>query len=243
MTREKYSVDQIETQGIPCKFYSMGGQRDGWIMPDGVGVDYAGYAQLRFEPDTITTDNEDGLRLARLAVANQFYATSAKGYLFHNAEDWQVSGDEWECICYTGAGNSLCKYEYRVIFREKMSEYSSVRAFNLTHALDEDDSNWIPTYSPWRDGGWYVTNISHDSGGMGCVSNNYPDKKWRIVCDERRGSLGGPGDFTFRTRDAAAKGERAIIREAVKQRLAVRPEPVLLPTAQVPPQVVQGSLF
>ena len=39
------------------------------------------------------------------------------------------------------------------------------------------------------------------------MSNNYPDKKWRIACDDRRKTLGGEGDFTFPTRDAAAKAE------------------------------------
>lgn len=39
------------------------------------------------------------------------------------------------------------------------------------------------------------------------MSNNYPDKKWRIVCDKRRGALGEDGDFTFPTRDAAAQAE------------------------------------
>jgi len=43
-----------------------------------------------------------------------------------------------------------------------------------------------PIYSNWRHGGWYVDNIRYPSGAAGCVSNNYADKKWRIVCDDRR---------------------------------------------------------
>jgi len=67
--------------------------------------------------------------------------------------------------------------------------------------------SWQPAFSRWRHGGYYVGNVSHLKGGVGCVSNNYPDKKWRIVCDQRRGDLNEPGDFTFPSRDAAARAE------------------------------------
>jgi hypothetical protein len=72
---------------------------------------------------------------------------------------------------------------------------------------------WQASYSRWRHGGWYVTNIRYPSGAVGCVSNNYPDKKWRIVCDERRRELGSEGDFTFPSRDAAARAEYELIKE------------------------------
>lgn len=72
-------------------------------------------------------------------------------------------------------------------------------------------SIWQPSYAPWRHGGWYVLNTRYPNGGCGCVSNNYPDKKWRIVCDDRRKDLGAPGDFTFKTRDAAARGEHELV--------------------------------
>lgn len=62
-------------------------------------------------------------------------------------------------------------------------------------------SNWTPAYERWRHGGWYVTNVHYPTGACGCVSNNYDDKKWRIVCDQR------PGDHTYHTRDAAARAE------------------------------------
>jgi hypothetical protein len=68
--------------------------------------------------------------------------------------------------------------------------------------------NWQPSFERWRHGGWYVTNVRYPNGACGCVSNNYPDKKWRIVCDERRRELGEEGDFTFLTRTAAAEAER-----------------------------------
>lgn len=65
------------------------------------------------------------------------------------------------------------------------------------------------TYSAWRHGGWYVHEVRYPSGAIGCVSRNYADKKWRIVCDPR------PRDEqpTFATRDDAARGELALIEE------------------------------
>ena len=67
---------------------------------------------------------------------------------------------------------------------------------------------WTPTFEPWRHGGWYVTNVRYPSGACGCVSNNYPDRKWRIVC--------GPLDVTFSTRGDAARAERLYVTEAPK---------------------------
>lgn len=65
-------------------------------------------------------------------------------------------------------------------------------------------------YSPWRHGGWYVDNVRYPSGAVGCVSRNYADRKWRIVCDDR-GYPGGPVDYTYANRDAAARAERELI--------------------------------
>ena len=56
-----------------------------------------------------------------------------------------------------------------------------------------------------------MTNLHYPSGACGCVSNNYPDKKWRIACNTRRRNLGEEGDFTFKTRDAAARAERELV--------------------------------
>jgi hypothetical protein len=61
-----------------------------------------------------------------------------------------------------------------------------------------------PSYEPWRHGGWYVTNVQYPTGAIGCVSRNYPDKKWRIVCDNRE------GDHTYPDRDTAAHAEHMI---------------------------------
>lgn len=64
-----------------------------------------------------------------------------------------------------------------------------------------------PVYTRWRHGGWYVHGVRYPNGACGCVSRNYPDKKWRIVCDDRRNEIGEEGDFTFANRDAAARAE------------------------------------
>jgi hypothetical protein len=70
-------------------------------------------------------------------------------------------------------------------------------------------TDWTPQFARWRHGGWYVSNVRHIGGAVSCVSNNYPDKQWRIVCDGRRtGELGEPGDYTYRSRAAAAIAAR-----------------------------------
>jgi hypothetical protein len=76
-----------------------------------------------------------------------------------------------------------------------------VRFMSIT--TETTDQTWKPSYSRWRHGGWYVDNCVYLSGAVGCVSNNYPDKKWRIVC--------GPQEITFPSRDAAARAEYAAI--------------------------------
>lgn len=71
----------------------------------------------------------------------------------------------------------------------------------------QHSDNWQPHYSKWRHGGWYVLNIRYPSGAIGCISRNYPDRKWRIVCDPRPFGK----QPTFNTRDEAASAERALI--------------------------------
>lgn len=66
--------------------------------------------------------------------------------------------------------------------------------------------SWTPSYEKWRHGGWYVTNVRYPTGAVGCVSRNFPDRKWRIVCDPR----GFDKAPTFRNRDEAARAERAL---------------------------------
>ena len=67
--------------------------------------------------------------------------------------------------------------------------------------------NWTPEYQRWRHGGWYVYNTHYGSGGCGCVSNNYPDRKWRIVCDFRPNAH---ELYTYKTRDEAARAEHEL---------------------------------
>lgn len=70
--------------------------------------------------------------------------------------------------------------------------------------MNAAEPSWAPRFSPWRHGGWYVSNVRYPSGAVGCVSRNYPDGKWRIVCDKRE------GDHTYPSRDEAARAEREI---------------------------------
>ena len=59
------------------------------------------------------------------------------------------------------------------------------------------------TYERWRHGGWYVNEVRYPSGAVGCVSRNYPDRKWRIACDSRPNAY----SYTYPSRDAAAAAE------------------------------------
>lgn len=61
-------------------------------------------------------------------------------------------------------------------------------------------------YEQWRHGGWYVRDVRYPSGAVGCVSANYDDRKWRIVCDDRQPQP------TYRSRDDAADAESELIR-------------------------------
>lgn len=95
----------------------------------------------------------------------------------------------------------------------KQGTCSDLGRYRLMSAPDEEstmqvesdvcpaDNGWEPSYDRWRHGGWYVTNVHYPSGAVGCVSRNYPDRKWRVVCQEHLG--------TFPNRDAAARAEKA----------------------------------
>ena len=61
--------------------------------------------------------------------------------------------------------------------------------------------SWAPAYERWRHGGWYVTTVRYPNGAVGCVSDNYPDGRWRIVCDDSQ--------TPFPSRDAA-RAERVL---------------------------------
>jgi hypothetical protein len=55
--------------------------------------------------------------------------------------------------------------------------------------------------------GWY-----RHIGSCGCVSRNFRDRKWRIVCDPRPFEV----QPTFRTRDDAARGEWLFVKGLVE---------------------------
>lgn len=76
-----------------------------------------------------------------------------------------------------------------------------------TNNLSQNKPDWTPEFSSWRHGGWYVDNLQYPSGAVGCVSNNYPDHKWRIACDPRPFAE----QPTFANRVDAAFGERDLI--------------------------------
>lgn len=77
----------------------------------------------------------------------------------------------------------------------------------MSKSLPASESKHTPSavakheYSPWRHGGWYVHTVRYPSGAIGCVSRNYSDGKWRIVCDKRANPP------TFQSRGAAADAE------------------------------------
>lgn len=74
-----------------------------------------------------------------------------------------------------------------------------------TTATATPPADWTPSYSRWRHGGWYVDNVRYVTGAVGCVSRNFHDRKWRIVCHH----LPFAQQPTFATRDQAAAAEYA----------------------------------
>lgn len=81
------------------------------------------------------------------------------------------------------------------------TEWVAYLAAGLRSRTFDEVAAFKPEYDRWRHGGWYVTNIHYPSGAVGCVSNNYADKKWRIACIDQNLA------FAFSTRDDAAKAE------------------------------------
>lgn len=83
---------------------------------------------------------------------------------------------------------------------EETRHEEMVRRGRMARLVRDD---WEPSYATWRHGGWYVENVVYPSGAVGCVSRNYPDGKWRIVC-------AGQDEITYRSRDEAARAERLL---------------------------------
>lgn len=130
-----------------------------------------------------------------------------------------ISSQAMRCS-YPSSRESLAQ-EIRDLSRELADLYlaegdESIIKVNRQVVDPAADQSFEPVYSNWRHGGWYVNNVRYPTGAIGCVSNNYPDGKWRIVCDDRRVNLNEPGDFTFASRDEAAKAEFALAKEATE---------------------------
>lgn len=89
----------------------------------------------------------------------------------------------------------------------------------LDAIVSQFEYDWTPgDWDRWRHGGWYVGNLRYPSGAVGCVSNNYADKKWRIACDPRPFEQ----QPTFKNRTDAAIGERALIASQIIDANAVQ---------------------
>jgi hypothetical protein len=71
------------------------------------------------------------------------------------------------------------------------------------------DPGFEPSFTRRRRGGWYVHGVVHPDGAVGCVSDQHPDGRWRIVSDSR------DGDHSYESRDEAARAEYALTRAGV----------------------------
>lgn len=211
MSQEKYSVEQIESLGVACQFESMGGMRDGWIMPDGNGVDYAGFAQLRFEPQTISTHDVEGLKRARTAVADSEFKATDLYLHWIRAQGWvEIDGQLMRSGFIKNAGEEV-QIIVSVLFKPNTAKLIRTSVFNVSEALDESAA-WEPLFSKWSGGGWYVANVQYPEGSVGCVCYSFDESTWRIVCDPRAGS---DEEVTFKTRKEAAHAERMLVRQRV----------------------------
>lgn len=88
----------------------------------------------------------------------------------------------------------------------------------------EAPDDWPFGFTPYRHGGWYTT-VRYPSRANGCVSRDYPDGKWRIVCDRRS------DDITYPTREAATRAEYVL---AQLQEIGLYPKARIKPTWPMP---------
>lgn len=158
---------------------------------------------------------------ARTVEAEKRFLNGEFGYGYESSEPWFEEDGLLIKVIYAQQFGKRVQLEARVDFVVDQVDVAGARVLNITEAISESPA-WVPMYSKWRHGGFYVHGITSLSGGCGCVSNNYQDGKWRIVCDPRRNDIGQPGDFTFKTRNEAAHAERALIREQFIEMLAKR---------------------
>ncbi|MCS7526956.1 hypothetical protein N0609_11640 [Pseudomonas aeruginosa] len=95
MNWQQHSIELIDLKGIQCRFTSNGYATLGWIMPDGAGVFHEGGVIVECQPETIVTDDPEGLRLARAASASNHFQRHDQGYKVTDAAEWVPTGDKW----------------------------------------------------------------------------------------------------------------------------------------------------
>lgn len=164
---------------------------------------------------TSTDTGSNSVQSARLAAAELQLWSTDFGYRITAVESWREDGSKLVRFVQGENGGSVSLLEFRVLFAPDSDRIINAGIFDFSDALAER-ADWEPMFSKWRHGGWYVSNIVWPEGGCGCVSRNYEDGKWRIVCDPRRAELGAPGDYTYASRIEAAMAERALIAEQAR---------------------------
>ena len=157
------------------------------------------------------------LRHVAAAILSTIDAAGPAGVpLAHVRVDLQTHGASLaHCDAFMHAmtthGYLMCDIQGRAATTSRGHGYVTTLRERLEPAVDAPGpKEWEPIYTKWRHGGWYVMNVEYPSRACGCVSRNYPDGRWRIVCDERRTDLDMYGDVTFPNRDAAAHAEHAL---------------------------------
>lgn len=89
--------------------------------------------------------------------------------------------------------------------RAKIRAGDEITTADFQPAPDADPAeSWVPVFTPWRHGGWYVVNLRYPSGAVGCVAKR-DDGKWMVACDERSEPP------TFANRELAAREERRLV--------------------------------
>tara|TARA_R110002124_G_scaffold128157_2_gene288517 strand:+ start:3992 stop:4693 length:702 start_codon:yes stop_codon:yes gene_type:complete len=207
MSETKYSVEEIESLGVRCKFESMGAMRDGWIMPDGHGVDYAGFAQLRFEPKTISTDDKCALKLVRIAVAQSEFEAGKQEHNWYAQSQWVEQNGALICLAFQKRNGVEVQLFVSIQFLGSSAKAFCLSITNATDALDGGDQK--PCFTKWHGGGWYVSNLQHTNGTVGCVFYSMDDHKWHILWDHVQGNK----DAGFKTRGDAARAEQELVRQ------------------------------
>lgn len=157
----------------------------------------------------------DGVESASQELINQLSADkmTAGDWVVFNSSDRTGMKHEYGIILRPLTDQEADLHDVGLMFKVRLLNGLVVDAFAGELTLSQPSTTpdvRFPRYSKWRHGGWYVHGVPYPTGCSGCVSNKYPDKKWRIVCDYRRKDIGGEGDFTYPSRDDAAKAEYAL---------------------------------